>query len=119
MGGPLREKSFCFALHVVKLYRYLYTEQKESVLSKQILRSGTAIGALQRESEYAESKIDFVHKLGIAQKECNESLYWLELLHQSGYIPETQYRSLQEEAEELMKLITASIRTAKSSIAKR
>ncbi len=84
-------------------------------MSKQILRSGTAIGALHRECEYAESKKDFVHKLGIAQKECNETLYWLELLYCSQYICETPYLSLKQDGEELLKLLTSSINTAKAS----
>ncbi|MDH6533916.1 four helix bundle protein [Parabacteroides sp. 52] len=112
--GPLREKSFCFALRVVSLYKYLCKEKGEYVLSKQLLRSGTAVGALQRESEFAESKIDFIHKLAIAQKECNESVYWLELLHQADFITEKAFVSLKDNAEELLRLITASIKTAKT-----
>lgn len=114
--NPLKEKSYCFALRIVNLYKFLNTEKKEFVLSKQILRSGTAIGALHRESEYAESKLDFIHKLGIAQKECNESLYWLDLLYDAEYITEAAYISLKDNAEELLKLITASIKTVKSNI---
>lgn len=114
--GPLREKSFCFALKVVNLYKFLCKEKAEYVLSKQLLRSGTAVGALQRESEYAESKMDFAHKLAIAQKECNESIYWLELLHQSELISETAFLSLKENAEELLKMITSSIKTARKNM---
>ncbi len=114
--NPLKEKSFSFALRIVKLYKYLCGEQKEFVLSKQLLRSGTAVGALYRESEYAESKHDFVHKLGIAQKECNESLYWVELLFYSEYITDSAFESLKSDTEELLKLITSSIKTAKSNI---
>lgn len=114
--NPLKEKSFCFALRIIKLYKLLCTEQKEYVMSKQLLRSGTAIGALHRECEYAESKLDFIHKLGIAQKECNESLYWLELLNCANYITDADFIYLKEDAEELLKLITSSIKTAKSSI---
>jgi four helix bundle protein len=76
----IKNKSFDFALRIVKLYQYLVEEKKEYILSKQLLRSGTSIGAMVRESEYAESKADFIHKLYIALKEANESLYWLELL---------------------------------------
>ena len=78
-----------FAVRIVRLYGHLTQKRKEYVLSKQLLRSGTAIGALYREAEYAESKADFIHKLGIAQKECNETLYWLELLKRNG-LPERQ-----------------------------
>ena len=76
----LRDKSFAFAVRIAKLYRYLVENKKEFVLSKQLLRSGTSIGANIREAYNAESKKDFIHKLAIAQKECDESLYWLELL---------------------------------------
>ena len=84
-------------------------------MSKQLLRSGTAIGALQREGEYAESKLDFVHKYAIAQKECNESLYWLELLHETSYLNTEEYSSMFTDAEEIMKLLRASICTAKTN----
>lgn len=79
----IKIKSFSFALRIVKLSQFLNKEKKEFVLSKQLLRSGTSIGALVREAEQAESKPDFIHKLAIAQKEANESDYWLELLYQS------------------------------------
>lgn len=85
----IKNKSFNFALRIVKLYQFLNQEKKEYVISKQLLRSGTAIGALVRESEQAESKLDFIHKLAIAQKEANETDYWLELLFQSEYLNET------------------------------
>ncbi len=78
----IKNKSFEFALRIIKLYKHLQSE-KEYILSKQILRSGTSVGALVRESEHAQSTADFIHKLSIAQKEANESEYWLELLHQS------------------------------------
>jgi four helix bundle protein len=81
----IKKKSFNFALRIINVYKYLIDEKKEFVLSKQLLRSGTAIGALVRESEYAESKADFIHKLSIALKEANESEYWLELLYHSEY----------------------------------
>ena len=105
-----------FALRIIRLYKYLCKEHNEFVLSKQILRSGTSIGALQRESEYAESKPDFIHKLGIAQKECNETLYWLELLYGSEYIEENMFFSLKNDAEEILKMLTSSIKTVKSKI---
>ena len=74
------DKSFGFAVRIVNLYRFLSDNKKEFILSKQVLRSGTAIGALYREAEHAESKQDYIHKLSIAQKECNETIYWLDLL---------------------------------------
>ncbi len=90
----IKIKSFAFALRVIKLYQYLQVEKKEYILSKQLLRSGTSIGAMVRESEQAESKFDFIHKLTIARKEPNETEYWIELLYQSGYLDKHQYESV-------------------------
>jgi len=90
----IKVKSFNFALRIIKLSQFLNVEKKEFVLSKQLLRSGTAIGALVRESEQAESKKDFIHKLAIAQKEANETDYWLELLFQSDYLNQVQFQSV-------------------------
>ena len=114
--NALKEKSFAFALRIVKLFQYLQTEKNEYILSKQLMRSGTAIGALYREAEYAESKLDFIHKLAISQKECNESLYWLELLNQSKIIDDNQFKSIYIDAEELMKLLTSIIKSTKLGI---
>lgn len=111
--GPLHEKSFVFALRVVRLYRYLCDERKEYVLSKQLLRSGTAIGALVRETEQAESKADFIHKLSIALKEANETDYWIDLLHQSDTLDDSGYQSIHPDLIELLKLLTAIIKTSK------
>ena len=110
----VKEKSFKFALRIVKLSRYLKEEQKEYVLSKQVLRSGTAIGALIRESQHAESKADFTHKLSIALKETNETEYWIELLFQSGYLEEKSYLSIHTDVEELLKLLTSIVKTTKA-----
>lgn len=110
----IKEKSFSFALRVVKCYKYLQTEQHEHVLSKQFLRSGTAVGALVRESEHAESKADFVHKLSIALKEANETEYWLDLLYQSKYIDKKSYDSIHNDCDELLKLLVSIIKTSKS-----
>lgn len=114
-NSVLKDKSKMFAVRVVKLYQYLSQTKKEAVMSKQLLRAGTAIGALQREGEYAESKLDFIHKYAIAQKECNEALYWLELLYATTCLTLEEYNSIYSDAEELMKLLTASIRTAKAN----
>ncbi|MGE3492362.1 MAG: four helix bundle protein [Vicinamibacterales bacterium] len=84
--NPVRDKSFAFALRVVKLARGLQDEKREFVLSRQVLRSGTAIGALVREAEHAQSRADFISKMSIALKEANETDYWVDLLHQSGLI---------------------------------
>ena len=110
----IKAKSFAFALRVVKLGQYLTGQKKEFVLSKQVLRSGTAIGALVREAEQAESKADFVHKMAIALKEANETEYWIALLHQSGYIDDTAFESIQPDIVELLKLLTAIIKTTRA-----
>jgi len=114
----IKTKSFGFALRIVKLYQFLSIEKKEFVLSKQLLRSGTAIGALVRESEHAESKPDFIHKLSIAQKEANESDYWLELLFQSNYLNETQFQSLHSDLVEINKILASIIISTKQSLKK-
>jgi four helix bundle protein len=114
MKNPVRDKSFKFALRIVKLYQYLKDDKREYVLSKQVLRSGTAIGALVRESQYAESKADFIHKLAIALKEANETEYWIELLFQSGYIEEKSYQSIHADIEELLRILIAIIKTTKN-----
>ena len=112
----LSEKSFNFAIRIVNFYNYLRFEKNENVLSMQLLRSGTAIGALVSEGCFAESKVDFIHKYGIAQKECNESIYWLKLLFRTNFVNQKEFDSLSNDAIELMKIITASIITAKKSI---
>lgn len=115
-GNILKDKSFAFALRIVKLYKYLNSEKKEFVLARQIVRSGTAIGALIRESENATSKKDFIYKLSIALKEADETIYWLELLYQSHYLDLNIYKSLQEDCEELIKLLVASVKTSKQEV---
>jgi four helix bundle protein len=117
-GNTIKIKSFDFALRIVKLYQFLRTEKKEFVLSKQLLRSGTSIGALVRESEHAESKLDFIHKLAIAQKEANESDYWLELLFRAEYLNESQYESLNRDIVELKKIIASIIISTKNNLKK-
>lgn len=109
----IKDKSFAFAIRVVKLARYLQSERKEFVLSRQVLRSGTAIGALVREAEHAESKADFIHKMSIALKEANETLYWLELFYQSDYITDQSFASIQPDSEELVKLLVSIVKTSK------
>jgi four helix bundle protein len=110
----IKDKSFLFAKRVIKLYQYLTDNKKEFVLSKQILRSGTAVGALVREAQNAESKADFIHKLAIAQKECDETIYWLELLTETGYLEKKEFESISGEAASLLKMIRSAILTTKS-----
>lgn len=109
----IKDKTFAFAVRVVKLYQYLSEQKKEFVLSKQILRSGTAVGALVREAQNAESKADFIHKMAIAQKECDESIYWLELLKATDYLSEKEYENINSEATEILKMIRSAIITLK------
>ncbi len=112
----LKDKSFAFALRAVKLFRYLSESKKEFVLSKQLLRSATSVGANVREAQNAESKKDFIHKLAIAQKECDESMYWLELLFQSDYLTNEEFESMQSDANEILKMIRSSILTSKQKL---
>jgi four helix bundle protein len=111
----VHDKSFAFALRVVKLSRHLTADKHEYVLSKQLLRSGTAIGALIREAEQAESKADFAHKMTIALKEANESAYWLELLHQSDYIAKDGFDSIWADNQELLRLLISIVKKSKSN----
>lgn len=116
MKNILKEKSFAFALRVVKLSQYLVSDKKEYVLSKQVLRSGTAVGALISEAEFAQSKPDFISKLSIGLKEANETYYWIRLLRSGDYLSESMYESLQPEINELIKLLVTSIKTSKNNI---
>ena len=113
--NTIKTKSFQFAIRIVHLYKYLSDEKREYVLSKQILRSGTSIGANVRESQNAESKADFIHKLGIAQKETDETLYWLELLEATSYIDEEEFLSMHKDANEILKLVRSIIITSKKN----
>jgi len=108
----IRDKSLEFAIRIVNLYKFL-TEEKEFILSKQLLRSGTSIGANIREADYAESRADFIHKIAIALKECSETIYWIELLFKTKFLNEIQYQSINDNAVELMKLLTSISKTAK------
>ncbi len=112
----IKVKTFSFAIRIVKLYEFLVTEKREFVLSKQLLRSGTNPGAMVRESEFGQSKIDFIHKLAIAQKEINETIYWLELLNATHYLKDVEFESINNEALEILKIITSIIKTAKTNL---
>ncbi|NDW12030.1 four helix bundle protein [Bacteroides sp. 214] len=101
----IQEKSFAFAIRIVNLYKYLYEERKEYILSKQVLRSGTSIGANVEESIGGQSEKDFISKLSIAYKEARETIYWLKLLFATDYLNQEQADSLLEDAEEICKII--------------
>ncbi len=111
----VKNKSFDFAFRIVNLYKFLCEEKREFVLSKQLLRSGTAIGALVREAEHAESKMDFIHKMAIAQKEANETDYRLDLLYKSNYLDEKQYLSITQDVKEILKITSSIIITTKQN----
>jgi len=114
MGDSVvKRKSFEFAIRVVELYKYLTTEKKEFVMSKQLLRSGTSIGANIREAMNGESTADFIHKFAIAQKEAAETLYWLELLNETGFINNNLFGPMHGACEELLKIIKSIILTSK------
>jgi four helix bundle protein len=115
----IKKKSFKFAIRVVKLYQFLVSDKKEYVLSKQLLRSGTSVGAMVREAEHSESKADFIHKMAIAQKEINESIFWLELLKETDYLGNEQYDSINKDAVEVIKMLTSIIKTTKANLKKR
>jgi len=111
----VKEKSHRFALLVIKAYKFLCEDKREFVLSKQLLRSGTAIGALIREAEHAQSRKDFIHKMNIALKEANETEYWLMLLKDSEYINEESFTSIHKDCDELIRLLASIVKTTKSS----
>lgn len=112
--GAIATQSFAFAVRVVNLYKILTNEKREFIMSKQLLRSGTSVGALVREAQNAESKADFIHKLAISQKECDESIYWLELLQETNYLNEAEFISLESDATAILKMIRSAIITTKS-----
>ena len=112
----LKDKSKAFALRIIRLYKHLVNTKNEYVLSKQILRSGTSIGANVAEAFYAQSDADFISKLSISQKETSETIYWLELLQESDYISEVDFNSINTDAIELMRILTSSIKTMKTKL---
>jgi len=115
MDNVLKEKSYAFALRIVRLYKYLNCHHHEFVISKQVLRCGTAVGALVRESEFGQSKADFINKLSIALKEANETDYWLSILKDSEFITQKMHESIKPDVTELIKLLVSSVKTAKKN----
>ncbi len=114
--GILKNKSYEFAIEIVKLAQSLVNDKREYVLSKQLLRSGTAIGALIREAEFAQSKKDFINKMSIALKEANETLYWLDLLNDTDHITNLVYKQLHSTCKELVAMLVSSVKTTKSKL---
>ena len=114
-GDPVTEKAKLFAIRMIRLYQHLTEKKREFVLSKQVLRSGTSIGANRTEAVYAYSGKDFLHKNEIALGECAETLYWLELLQATGYITGEQSTSISNDCVELLKLFTSIVKTLKTN----
>ena len=112
-GNAIADKSMDFAVRVVNLYRQLVSERNEYVMSRQLLRSGTSIGANVREAMSAQTKADFVAKMSIALKECNETGYWLELMTRTSFMTDEQYRSLDSDRREIFALLTSIIKSAR------
>lgn len=110
----LKSRSKAFALRIIKMYNYLCDEKKEYVMSKQVLRSGTSIGANIAEAFYAQSEADFIAKLYISRKEAGETIYWIELLKESSYLGCDEADSMIKDCDELLKILTSSIKTMKS-----
>ena len=107
------EKSFDFAVRIVNLYRYLYEEKKEFVLSKQLLHSGTSIGANIEEAHGGYSEKDFIYKLQLSYKELRETIFWLRLLEKTNYITSVQFNSMMDDANELRRIITSILKSMK------
>ena len=114
--GPIDKKSFEFSIEVIRTYKKIVQEQKEFVVSKQFLRSGTAIGALAREAQNAESRKDFIHKYHIAQKECDETIYWIFLMKETNYLESNESEKLLKKANELLRMLRSAIITTKKRI---
>ncbi|MBR5538865.1 MAG: four helix bundle protein [Clostridia bacterium] len=112
-NNTVETKSFNFAIRIVNLYKLLTSAKNEYVLSKQILRSGTSIGANIAEAEQAQSRPDFISKMGIALKEASETKYWIKLLHSTDYLSESEYISILNDCVEIEKLLVSIIKASK------
>ena len=115
MESVLEQKSFQFAIRIVNLYKHIRSAKEEYTLSKQLLRSGTSIGANIAEAKQAQSKPDFISKLSIALKETTETKYWISLLSATGYLSEQEYQSILSDCVEIEKMLTSSVKTAKEN----
>ncbi|MBQ6766064.1 MAG: four helix bundle protein [Paludibacteraceae bacterium] len=116
--GVVYDRSFKFAIRIVNAYKFLTYDQREFVISKQLLRSGTAIGALCAEAKYAQSRADFINKMHIALKEASETEYWLNVLKSTDYIEEKIYMSIIEDCKQLIKLLVSIVKTSKETVEK-
>ena len=114
-NNVLAEKSIEFAIRIVNCYKYLTKQKHETVMSKQVLRSGTSIGANVHEAIYAQSKADFVNKMNISMKEAGETSYWLTILHRTEYIDTEMYNSIDSDLKEILRIIASTIKTSKGN----
>ena len=112
----VRDKARSFAIRVIRLYKYLIEEKKEFVMSKQLLRSGTSIGANLAEQEFAISDADYLSKTSIALKEAAESAYWLDLLHETEFLSDTEYNNINMDCKELIKMLIAAVKSMKTKL---
>ena len=117
-NSPLTKKSDLFGVRIVKMVKYIKCTPKEYGMLNQVFRSGTAIGALVSEAAYAQSQADFINKLSIALKECNETLYWLNILKDTAYLQEKEFESMNTDCREVLALLISSIKTTKQNIEK-
>ena len=115
-NSPLTKKSYLFGVRIVKMVKYIKCTPKEYGMLNQLFRSGTAIGALVSEAAYAQSSADFINKLSVALKECNETLYWLNILKDTEYLNEKEYESMNTDCREVLALLISSIKTTKQNI---
>ena len=118
MKNIIADKSYKFSIRIVNLYKHLSIEKREFVLSKQMLRSGTAVGALVREAEHAQSKADFLNKMNIALKEANETEYWLSLMKDTDYLSESEFHSINNDCSEILKLLISIVKSTKTALKK-
>ena len=115
-NSPLTKKSYLFGVRIVKMVKYIKCTPKEYGMLNQVFRSGTAIGALVSEAAYAQSPADFINELSVALKECNETLYWLNILKDTEYLQEKEYESMNADCREVLALLISSIKTTKQNI---
>jgi len=118
MENIIANKSYVFAIRIIRLYKFFIEEKKEFILSKQLLRSGTAIGALVKEAEHAQSKADFLNKMNVALKEANETEYWLMLLRDTGYISTKEFDSINADSSEILRLLISIVKSTKTTLKK-
>ena len=111
----IEEKTFAFAKRMVKAYQFFTADKREFVLSKQLLRSGTSVGAMVQEAKFAQSRADFINKLSIALKEANEAKYWIKLLYETDYMEKTMYESVYSDVKEIVAMLVSIVRTSKDN----